>query len=91
MQNRLDEVKLVPGQPRVQFGKEYEFPSGVETNFVSSISNQPYSLSSLLFYIQNWHLPHPDYAKLALRAHISTVYTADQEVRPPGYRYAVHH
>lgn len=77
--NRLDEVKIVDG--KVSFGKgEYEFSGDVKTNFLSSINRQPYMLAQLLLYIQNWDKPHSEYAKLALKAHTGTVYTADKQV-----------
>lgn len=80
--NRLDEVKLVEG--RVSFGRgEYEFSGDAKTNFLSSINRQPYSLAQLLLYIQNWDKPHQEYAKLALKAHIQNVYTADRQVLSP--------
>lgn len=80
-EGRLGEVKFVEGQSRVSFGRgEYEFSGDIKTNFLSSINKQPYTLAQLLMYIQNWDKPHSEYAKLALKAHISTVYTADKQV-----------
>jgi len=80
MENKLSQVKLVDNNKRVLFGDEYEFPADVETNFIS-INGRPYSLCSLLFYIQNCDLESSKYYKLALQARIAQVYTANQSVR----------
>eukprot|EP00892_Ulva_mutabilis_P009876 jgi/Ulvmu1/7260/UM035_0047.1 len=77
VENKLCQVKLVDSNKRVLFGDEYEFPADVETNFIS-INGMPYSLGSLLFYIQNCDLEPSKYYKLALQARIAQVYTANQ-------------
>lgn len=79
-ENKLSQVKLVDNNKRVLFGDEYEFPADVDTNFIS-INGRPYSLCSLLFYIQNCDLEPSKYYKLALQARIAQVYTANQSVR----------
>lgn len=80
-ENRLDEVKFVEGQSKVSFGRgEYEFSGDIKTNFLSSINKQPYTLAQLLLYVQHWDKPHSEYAKLALKAHMPPVYTADIQV-----------
>lgn len=79
-ENKLSKVKLVDNNKRVLFGDEYEFPADVDTNFIS-INGRPYSLCSLLFYIQNCDLEPSKYYKLALQARIAQVYTANQSVR----------
>uniref|UniRef100_A0A8C7IMB2 Cell division cycle 73, Paf1/RNA polymerase II complex component, homolog (S. cerevisiae) n=1 Tax=Oncorhynchus kisutch TaxID=8019 RepID=A0A8C7IMB2_ONCKI len=86
-QYNIQKKEIVAKGDEVIFG-EFSWPKNVKTNYViwgTGKEGQPkeyYTLDSILFLLNNVHLPHPSYVRrAAMRCHLKP--------KNPGLRYVI--
>lgn len=84
-QYSIQKKEIVVQEDKVTFGREFSWPKTVKTNYVvwgSGTQGRPrehYTLECILFLLNNVHLSHPAYVRLAVKANIPVVRRPDRK------------